>query len=206
MMIIIYILIFIASFILQGLFHELGHLIGGMTSDYHFLSFHWGLLSFDISAKRRLSFDKAYYGQCVMIPNDNNDRHFVFYNISGILSNVIVSLICGIFLIIVSDLDKIIFVFLCCLVISGIAKISGNSLPLNKNKPNDVQVIRWLLKSQQMVVDYFIYLRIYEKYSFGLDKEHIKRIYSISDSHTLSEEDIETYNPFFMNECLKLLY
>jgi hypothetical protein len=203
MTIVIYIFIFISAFILQELFHELGHLIGGLASGYHFLSFHWGLLSFDISAKRKFCLDRTYYGQCVMIPNNDNNKHYVLYNISGILSNFILSLIASLLLLTLFDIKRVIFIFLLCLVISGIIKILGNTLPLTKKKPNDIQIIRWLLKSQQMVVDYFIYLRVYEKYSYGFDKMHSEDLYSISNL-SFSDEDNDMYIPFFRNECLKL--
>jgi hypothetical protein len=203
MTIVIYLFIFISAFILHELFHELGHLIGGLASGYHFLSFHWGFIGFDVSAKRKLCLDRTYYGQCVMIPNNDNNKHFVLYNISGILSNFILSLIASLLLLTLFDINKIIFIFLFCLVISGIIKISANSLPLNKKKPNDMQIIRWLLKSQQMVVDYFIYLRVYEKYSYGFDKMPLEELYGISNL-SFSKEANDMYNPFFKNECLKL--
>lgn len=97
------ILLFLIAFLLQLIIHELGHLIFGLVSGYHFLSFRIFNLMF-VRINRKISVKKLHIdgtaGQCLMIPPDpvGGMVPAVLYNMGGVLMNMIASFIAMILL------------------------------------------------------------------------------------------------------------
>ena len=194
--IIICVLLLIVSELVQTIVHELGHLIGGLFSRYHFFLLRLGPLDIykkQWESKLVASFTgKRFYTQCIMIPNAENETHFIAYNLSGILFNVLItgiSLHSAFFL-----LDKMPFgfVFAVSLGVMGLNKVIANTiLCKNADIPNDMTIIVWLSSSRKTKADYFSYLQVYEKiaYGFGFDP--------ILAKTDFAQKDIDCYTPFF---------
>lgn len=92
------------SMFLHIIFHELGHLEAGLISGYEFSSFRIGNRIW-IKENGKIKWKKYSVpgtgGQCLMIPPKNKgyDYPIILYNLGGILTNIIVSVI-GVFLVI----------------------------------------------------------------------------------------------------------
>lgn len=92
------------SMFLHIIFHELGHLEAGLISGYEFSSFRIGNRIW-IKENGKIKWKKYSVpgtgGQCLMIPPKNKgyDYPIILYNLGGILTNIIVSVI-GVFLMI----------------------------------------------------------------------------------------------------------
>lgn len=92
----------VASSLISGflhiIFHELGHMEAGLISGYQFSSFRIGSLAW-IKENGKIKFKKyslnGTAGQCLMIPPENMGYNYpvIFYNLGGILMNLIVSII-----------------------------------------------------------------------------------------------------------------
>lgn len=207
--VVLYIIIVIATVPFHVLMHELGHFIGGLFSDYHFLSLHFFALGLKKSKedKFQIFLDGEIYSQCVMIPNKSKKKKFLLYNLSGIIANVLVSII-ALYLL---SLDNSYVLFLGkMLILSGIAIVTTNAIPVNHKMPNDMRIVMWLIKSRNMRSDYFRYLEKYEIYFYSDILSNCNCADSPEDGMTIVPKiegsDDFNYNPFFAKEINKLSY
>ena len=90
------VIILLLTFFLQIFLHEFGHLLFGLLSGYHFLSFRF----FDImlvKQNQKLVFRKLHIdstaGQCLMIPPEpkNGEIPATLYNMGGVIMNLVSS-------------------------------------------------------------------------------------------------------------------
>lgn len=84
--------------IIQIIFHEAGHMIGGLITGYRFLYFRIGsttLVRTDNGFKIRKLRIPGTGGQCIMVPPEMEDRDYpvVIYHLGGGLLNIILSLV-----------------------------------------------------------------------------------------------------------------
>lgn len=132
--IVICFVIFIFSFLLQLILHELGHLIFGLWSGYEFVSFRVGSLTF-IKENGKIVRKKFKVmgtgGQCLMMPPEGNgyDCPYFLYNLGGILMNTLVSCLCvTVYLLI--PIPKMLAAFLLFTAVSGFYDLIMNGIPM----------------------------------------------------------------------------
>ena len=127
-------LLFIVGYFLQIIIHEAGHLIFGLLSGYHFLSFRVGSITLvHLNGRwqwKRFSI-QGTGGQCLMIPPENRERDcpYRLYNAGGVISNFIVSILAGLLLYLCKDIKYISYLSF-GLVISGIFIFLTNGIPM----------------------------------------------------------------------------
>lgn len=127
-------LLFIVGYFLQIIIHEAGHLIFGLLSGYHFLSFRVGSITLvHLNGRwqwKRFSI-QGTGGQCLMIPPENRERDcpYRLYNAGGVISNFIVSILAGFLLYLCKDIKYISYLSF-GLVISGIFIFLTNGIPM----------------------------------------------------------------------------
>ncbi|WP_025729944.1 M50 family metallopeptidase [Atopobacter phocae] len=141
----IFILVWIGSFYVAIIIHELGHLIGGLISGYRFGSFRIGSL---LLKKGSNGFELKKYqiagtgGQCLMVPPDSADETFPYlaYNLGGPLLNLAVGLLSGVMCAVFPSLMLFAIVNLIVALMNGvpikyrlIANDAYNALTLSKN-------------------------------------------------------------------------
>ena len=90
-------LLFIVGYFLQIIIHEAGHLIFGLLSGYHFLSFRVGsitLVHLNGTWKWKRFSIQGTGGQFLMIPPENREKvcPYRIYIVGGVISNLIVSI------------------------------------------------------------------------------------------------------------------
>ena len=132
-MIILFIIALIA-FMFHTIVHEAGHLIFGLLSGYKFVSFRIGSLTL-IKENDKLKIKKfsipGTAGQCLMMPPEEKEYNcpYFLYNLGGILTNVIISIV---FLIIsfAFTLPKFIEVIFTISSLIGFSEFLINGIPL----------------------------------------------------------------------------
>lgn len=97
------VIVLLLTFFLQIFIHECGHLIFGLLSGYHFLSFRFFDLML-VKKNHKLVFKKMHIdstaGQCLMVPPEpkNGQIPATLYNMGGVIMNLLSSFIGVIFL------------------------------------------------------------------------------------------------------------
>ena len=130
---IVIMLIFIITFMLQIIFHEAGHLIFGLLSGYDFVSFRIGSITL-IREDKKFKFKKfkikGTAGQCLMMPKTDNyeEIKYVLYNLGGVLVNLIVTIISAI-LLLASD-NNFIDIILKFFITTGLICFITNGIPM----------------------------------------------------------------------------
>lgn len=92
-------IVLIVEFLLAVLFHELGHLIAGLISGYEFLYYRIGsyaLVNYGDGFRIKRQYAPGTGGQCLLVPPKlvNGDYPWLFYNLGGILMNIILAIVC----------------------------------------------------------------------------------------------------------------
>ena len=152
-MLLLYLLL-AASYFLQLILHEGGHLVCGLLSGYRFQSFRVGSLMLFRDKEGRLSFRRYTLagtgGQCLLSPPDwSEDFRCVLYNLGGVLMNLLSAAVFGgLYL-----LGRGHWTFLCfCLCTAGIGVIFAllNGVPMRTAMvDNDGKNVRSLRKNTQ---------------------------------------------------------
>ena len=130
------VLLFVAFFIatyIQVVIHESGHLVAGLISGYHFVSFRIGQLMMSRGKDGKIALSRyslaGTAGQCIMGPPDYSPEFkTTLYNYGGVIANLIAAVICGIlyFLIPVTYLKLFNFV----MAVSGLMNAILNGVPM----------------------------------------------------------------------------
>lgn len=138
----IMLLIFYASFLIQIILHELGHMIFGLISGYDFVSFRVG--SFQLTRRgQKLHLDRhsvaGTAGQCLMSPPDLVDGRMpvLLYNLGGVIVNLLSA---ALFIPLYAILDSQSNVSFFCLsmALCGLLSALTNGIPMrSKNVHND---------------------------------------------------------------------
>ncbi|MCD8028409.1 MAG: M50 family metallopeptidase [Erysipelotrichaceae bacterium] len=152
------------AIMIQVIIHECGHMIFGLISGYHFVSFrifnmmlikqndHWKLKQYSLAGTG---------GQCLMAPADLIDGKMpvMLYNLGGVIMNIIVSMI---FMILCFNVDDpFIFLLLYMLIIIGIVTAITNGIPMQVNNiNNDGYHVLELKRNPQAVYAFWFQLKI----------------------------------------------
>ena len=135
--ILVFIISFIAFYIISVPIHELGHLVFGLCSGYRFNFFH--LFSFVwVKEDGRIVFKKVGQGfgdgSCSMSPPDKEkDFRFIWMIIGGGLFNIITAFILTAIAAAINDLPPFLLAGIIANMIGGLL----NLIPINLIKPND---------------------------------------------------------------------
>lgn len=169
---IILLILFFASFIIQIIIHEAGHLVFGLISGYKFSSFRiFGLMLVKEDGKfkfKNLSIDGTS-GQCLMTPPDNalnniENTPVVLYNLGGVIFNY-ASAVLFTLLILTTKIYTYQFAIFALLSLTGLYCGIINSIPSFSSISNDgyntVSVCRSTAAKRAMIIQ----LSINERYS-----------------------------------------
>lgn len=120
--------------------HEAGHLVGGLLTGYKFLSFRIFNLTLQKEADgwcwKKFSL-MGTLGQCLMCPPHTPDVPYFWYNVGGVMVNLIICVISGTMLY-AFDLTMILFGFCVMLLATGIWFLLMNAIPMTPGGvPND---------------------------------------------------------------------
>ena len=127
-------LLFIVGYFLQIIIHEAGHLIFGLLSGYHFLSFRIGSITLvhlnGTWQWKRFSI-QGTGGQCLMIPPENREKDcpYRLYNAGGVIGNLIVSIFAALLFYLCNDIKYISYLSF-GLMMSGIFIFLTNGIPM----------------------------------------------------------------------------
>lgn len=128
------VLILLLTFYLQIFLHEFGHLLFGLLTGYHFLSFRF----FDVmlvKKNHKLVFKKIHIdstaGQCLMVPPEpkNGVIPATLYNMGGVIMNLLASFIGVVFLYKFFDYSPL-SLWLFSFIMMGIVLALTNGIPI----------------------------------------------------------------------------
>ena len=181
---------YLISAMIQMFVHELGHYIFGVLTGYRFLYFQVGPLFLYKDKRLHLIFEWNFGGQCVMIPKTNAPFSFVLYNLGGIIANILLSIICILAAIFLSGYSRKFFLVL---LVAGVIKIISNGIPRKRGKySTDAYNVQLLCKYRRTREDYVVYLQLYEKIFLKnkVDKKNYYREVGLEET----EESLFFYN------------
>lgn len=153
--------VFYLSLVIQGAFHELGHLLGGKLSGHKLVALQIGRgnLICNRKGKLSLSFRKTRGGQCIMLPPNGNPVRYIAYNMGGVILNAFIMLVCVGLLFINLHITTLIYIEV---VFSGFFKVIANLIPNIRNGvPTDGYVLKLLKNNSAVQRDYVKYLSLY---------------------------------------------
>jgi len=118
--------LFITSFFISAVLHDLGHLVFGLLSGYKFSSFKVGGVIL-LKQGGRLSLRSCSIkggGGCKLIPPDmmNGKMPHVLYNVGGFIMNLLFLLVCGVLTFVLRDNIFVATVF-CAMALANFAQI-----------------------------------------------------------------------------------
>lgn len=169
MELLVFLIAYVAFFIISIPIHELGHLVFGLLSGYRFSSFR--LFSFvwlkeDGKLLFKRSRNKLVLGQCLMIPpKDEKDFKFVWYNLGGGLFNLLTA---GIFLTLSFYFSgNILTQILIAGIAANIAMGLMNLIPISIQVPNDGMNVVKALQSPQARHGFYVMMKVNEEMMNG---------------------------------------
>ncbi len=124
----------------NAILHEAGHLVGGLLTQYKFLSFRIFKLTLQKEDDgwhwKRFSI-MGTLGQCLMCPPHTRSVPYFWYNVGGVMVNLIICVISGIMLY-AFDLSMISFEFCVMFLATGVWFLLTNAIPMTPGGvPND---------------------------------------------------------------------
>jgi hypothetical protein len=157
---------------LQLIIHEAGHLVFGLFTGYHFLSFRIGNFMWvmeDGKLKYRRMSIAGTSGQCLMSPPDrvNGRIPFILYNLGGSIANLVVALLSlvGYFLF---QKNAYLSLFFSWSAIVGIVFALANGIPLHLGMvDNDGANTQSLRKSQKALDSFWVQMKVMEYFTKG---------------------------------------
>ncbi len=163
---------------LHQVFHELGHLLGGLVSGYRLvcLSLATIRVTYHENRKLKLSFGKDRGGQCVMEPRNRNRCHYLCYNLGGVAANLVLVLAAwGLF----PAGSHVTALLMIDMIWVGIQKILVNGIPaMVGGFPTDARVVKLLHGNEWVKKDYNMYLSLYAALFRGEAVEKETYVYS----------------------------
>ena len=162
------------SMLLQIIIHEAGHLLFGLISGYHFVSFRIGSYILVKGPEDKLSLKRFHLagtaGQCLMSPPDFEEDGYLpvgLYNMGGVLLNAISALV-FFWAYYLSGGTVILPMFFLCLGIVGLGLALMNGLPLILGGvPNDGYNALSLGKDEEALKAFWVQLSISRRLSLG---------------------------------------
>lgn len=140
--------ILLISMYVQIIIHELGHLIFGKLTGYRFSSFRIGSITLVHSRNKwalRLYRLPGTGGQCLMRLPEGDNMPYVWYNLGGILANIVISVLALIPVLIFRHAVEVVFP-LSTLAIMGFVSAIANYIPFPQSA-NDGTNLRSMRKS-----------------------------------------------------------
>lgn len=124
----------------NAILHEAGHLVGGLLTGYKFLSFR----IFNLTLQKE---DDGWHwkkfslmgtlGQCLMCPPHTQSVPYFWYNVGGVMVNLVICVISGTMLY-AFDLTMVPFEFCVILLATGVWFLLTNAIPMTPGGvPND---------------------------------------------------------------------
>ncbi len=177
------------AIMIQVIIHELGHMIFGLMSGYHFVSFrvfnimllkqngHWKLKRYSLPGTG---------GQCLMSPPDIVDGKMpvMLYNLGGVIMNIIASII--FLMLCLQTEDPFIFLLLYILIIIGVVTALTNGIPMQVNNiNNDGYNVLELKRNQKATYAFWFQLKIASLQAFGYRFKDMPIDFKISDDRDL---------------------
>ncbi len=166
-------IVIIAAYLLHLIIHEAGHLVAGLMSGYEFGSFRIGSIMF-VKDEGKIKIKKNSVagtgGQCLMhIPDSfGEDYPVIFYNLGGVLMNILVSLIFIVLAVVFSGYSFALSVFLMS-ALSGFIVAATNGIPLKLDLlNNDGSNARELYKNKEAKCAFYNQFKIIENASKGI--------------------------------------
>lgn len=146
---------------LQIILHEGGHLVFGLATGYKFVSFR--IFNLTIIRKdgklclKRFSVDGTG-GQCLLTPPELPLEKIptMFYNLGGVLMNILFSTIAVVLLIAIDELPDLLFMFLAMFAAMGIIMALMNGIPMKiggiTNDAKNAMMLRNDLRSKRIMI------------------------------------------------------
>ena len=168
------ILFFYITIILQLVIHEAGHLLFGLLTGYHFLSFRIGSLMW-IRKGGKIHLRKMSLagtgGQCLMCPPASSGRTeripYVLYNLGGSILNAVSALIfLGLYFL--SDGIPYLPAFFLLMGITGIGLALMNGIPMRGTVNNDGHNALSLGRAPAALRSYWLQMKINEQMAKGI--------------------------------------
>jgi len=199
--------LFCFSFV-QTIIHELGHLVFGVLSGYHFLSYRIGNLML-VKKNGKFYIKKMSLvgtgGQCIMIPPDLCEGKFrwLLPTLGGIIFNLLISIICFILLFIVNNLY--IRQALVIMILIGIFMIIINGVPISLEINNDGYNALLLRKNQKAQYAFWLQLKINEQIFLGKKLKDMPNEWFFLDDKVSDNPIINTINVFNCNRLIEMM-
>lgn len=193
-----FLLLFIASMLVQTTIHEVGHMIFGMITGYKFHSIR--ILLFMLYKKEgKLKFTlfgvPGTSGQCIMIPpeavyDENGEEKpfpYILYNLGGAILNL-VSVPLFILLLNISKQGTVINYFLFYCVVMGVVLALTNGIPMKLAINNDGMNIISIYKDKRAVKAYRTMIKLFVQILDG-------KYYKDMPEELFTPEDEDVFNP-----------
>ncbi|MCD7839899.1 MAG: M50 family metallopeptidase [Erysipelotrichaceae bacterium] len=177
------------AIMIQVIIHELGHMIFGLISGYHFVSFRiFNIMLLNQNGHLTI---KRYSlpgtgGQCLMAPPNIIDGKIpvMLYNLGGVIMNIVVSIIFIVLCLHVED--PFVFLFLYILIIIGIVTALTNGIPMQVNNiNNDGYNVLELQRNQKATYAFYFQLKIASLQSLGYRFKDMPIDFKVSEEDDL---------------------
>ncbi|MCD7949829.1 MAG: hypothetical protein LUG12_06200 [Erysipelotrichaceae bacterium] len=177
------------AIMIQVIIHELGHMMFGLLSGYHFVSFRIFNMML-IKQNNHLTFKifslPGTGGQCLMAPPDIKDGHMpiTLYNLGGIIMNIIASIIFYLLYTMVDNAFMSLFLYI--LIVIGIITAITNGIPMQVNNiNNDGYNVLELKRNSKATHAFYFQLKIAQLQSAGYRYKDMPIEFKISDESDL---------------------
>lgn len=157
-----------SAVICQVIFHELGHLIIALLSGYDFVMFRIGSIAL-VKTDEGFKFGKFHIpgtgGQALLYPGGKSyeDYRYKLYMYGGVISNILVALVC--FLILISVKNLLLQIFLFFMTALGIIFSLTNGIPISEQIVNDAMNAKLMDKYKEY--------RVFTKYTLKASKYYV---------------------------------
>lgn len=166
--------VFIISYLIHIIIHELGHLVFGIATGYSFVSFRIGSLTIireDGRFKTKKYNIPGTAGQCLMMPPELRDGKypFIIYNFGGVIMNMIFSCIGILAIIFIENIGFSLNVILVLFAIAGFFAALTNGIPFKiAGIANDAYNVKSMIKDDEAKRGFYLQLRVNGLLSKGM--------------------------------------
>lgn len=158
--------VFILSYLIHIILHELGHLVFGLATGYSFVSFRVGSLVVtkeDGRFKVRKFSIPGTAGQCLLMPPEMKDGRFpyVIYNLGGVILNFAVSVVSFFLALSLNPTNYLARISLIIFTLGGLIVVITNGIPLKiSGVANDAHNVMSMMKDEDARRGFYLQLRV----------------------------------------------